>query len=273
MIDLTEFTEETDLDSKGVYLITHKQSRIKYVGSTTKSFSFRWRHHLLGFPKDKGNKVLLNVYKKYGMEGFTFTIVEKIEDIELIADRELYWIKQYDTYRTKHGANISLDTRQPLRDRLIEPRTEEQKENYRRACINKKETYVYDKEGNLFKVFESAHECDRFFGIKKGYTSQIITGIGGRKMINHHYIPSYEYIEKESFKSYKPKRETSVERRLYNTKRIKCSIYEKETHDKVKDFESMNECDEYLGLAKGSTSRHLRGQRKFLRRKYYVKIT
>ena len=273
MIDLTEFTEETDLDSKGVYLITHKQSKIKYVGSTTKSFSFRWRHHLYGFNKSKGNKVLLNVCNKHGIEGFRFEIIEKIEDTEQIADRELYWIKYYDTYRTSHGANISLDTRQPLNDIIREPLTEEQKENHRKACVNKKETFVYDKEGNLYKVFESSAACDRFFGIKKGYTSQIISGVGGRRRIQHHFIPSHEYIEKESFHSYKPKRETSKKHRSTIPTKIKCSLYEKDTHEKVSDFESMNECDEYLGLAKGSTSRHLKGQRKFLRRKYYVKIT
>jgi len=46
MIDLTEFTEETDLDSKGVYLITHKQSKIHEDSEDGRSQGFRpkWRH-------------------------------------------------------------------------------------------------------------------------------------------------------------------------------------------------------------------------------------
>jgi hypothetical protein len=36
-----DYTEEKNLKGKGVYLISHKSTNIKYVGSTTSNFAER----------------------------------------------------------------------------------------------------------------------------------------------------------------------------------------------------------------------------------------
>ena len=105
-----DFTDEVNLKDKGVYMITHESTNIKYIGSTITTFQERWRAHLGGFKKGIGNRVLLNIYNKYGIDGFRFSIVESMNNasISQIRLRERYWIETYDTYR--NGANCTLET-------------------------------------------------------------------------------------------------------------------------------------------------------------------
>ena len=81
MIQIENFTKETNLLSKGVYVITHKDTTIKYVGSTccAGGFKDRWKRHLNGLLRGIGNRVLLNIFHKYGISGFNFSIIERID--------------------------------------------------------------------------------------------------------------------------------------------------------------------------------------------------
>lgn len=290
VIDITKFTKEKNIYKKGVYLITHKSTNIKYVGSTKMTFSKRWRSHLNGFLKNKGNTVLLNVFKKYGIEGFEFSILEEIEDISKIPFRELYWILRCNTFRSKYGANLSLDTSQPLLNRPSRKLSEKEKRKMRKESKTKKKTYLYDFEGNLLKVFSSSCSCDRYLGLKKGSTSQTIHEIGGRRTLLKKYIPRHEFIKKENFifvygqneesrrkagLKHKGKIINSEQRmkiRCSNPKSLLCILYEKDTNKKIKSFFSLNECDDFLGLTRGSTSKHNKCKCKFLKNKYYIKI-
>lgn len=87
-----DFTDEINLKDRGVYLITHKSTDIKYIGSTSTYFQERWRAHLNGLKRGIGNKVLINIYNKYGIEGFKFSILESMNDTEIstIRERERY---------------------------------------------------------------------------------------------------------------------------------------------------------------------------------------
>ena len=82
MIQIENFTKETNLLSKGVYVITHKDTTIKYVGSTccAGGFKDRWKRHLNGLLRGIGNRVLLNIFHKYGIDGFNFSIIEILDN-------------------------------------------------------------------------------------------------------------------------------------------------------------------------------------------------
>ena len=67
-----DFTDEVNLKDKGVYMITHESTNIKYIGSTITTFQERWRAHLGGLKRGIGNRVLLNICNKYGIDGFIF---------------------------------------------------------------------------------------------------------------------------------------------------------------------------------------------------------
>lgn len=293
MIKVTDFTDEINLKDCGVYLITHKNTNIKYIGSTTsvEGFNGRWRAHLNGFPRNVGNRVLLNIYKKYGIEGFKFHILERIQNKSIIRDRERYWIEYYDTY--KHGANCSLETGCAFRNYDHLPLTEEQKEKYVNSSKTCKHTYVYDKNGNIAFEFISSGRCDKFFGLKKGRTNWAINHpIMSIPYQGQRYYPSYELknwnpselinqkrketakkivITRKNKGSYNISNEHKNKIRQNNSIKKAVAIYDLEGNF-VKQFISLNECDDYLKLTRGDTSKVLKGKAKTLCRKYIPKL-
>lgn len=75
----------------GVYQI--KCNEKVYVGSTTGSFSRRWNEHLSRLRRGvNGNQYLLNAFRKYGKESLHFSILEVVENLESVIEREQYYI-------------------------------------------------------------------------------------------------------------------------------------------------------------------------------------
>lgn len=286
-INLKEFTKETQLSSKGVYMITHIPTNIKYVGSTIKSFSYRWKSHLNGLHRGIGNACLVNLFSKYGIEGFQFSILEVIEDISIIRQRERYWIEYYDTYH--HGANATLETEQTLRGVHHKKYTDVEKEQIMLNSPTRKKVYLYDSSGKLLYIFPSSCACDRFFGLEKRRTNWVINH-PFRSICGRQYYPSYE-LKPEGWN---PKIEVSIRfkkrAQLIAKNRKKNGTYWMDSEYKnkirlgnskskqiqlktldgtlVQTFHSLNECDDYLNLTRGSTSKVLRGKAKTLKRKY-----
>lgn len=293
IINLTPFTKENEerLLCKGVYLIEHNKTSLKYVGSTKTTFKCRWKNHLKSIRKNNTNKVLLNIYDKYGIEGFKFSILEIItsDDVSYIRQRERYWIEKLDTY--KNGANCTLNTENPLCDSNLKHHkyTEEEKLEKRRNSRNKKTVYLYDENGILLNVFCSTVECDRFLGLEKRRTNWAINHF---KSLKKKYYPSYELkewnpkkekekIRKESAQKAAIKRKDKgynictenqkVKIRMSNPKRKQVALYDLDGNF-VKKFNSLNECDDYLELYRGTTSKVFRGLTKVLRKKYIPKL-
>lgn len=294
MFKVTDFTDEIDLKDCGVYMITHKCTDVKYVGSTISKEGFcgRWRAHLNGMPRNVGNRVILAIYKKYGMDGFKFHILERITNKDIIRDRERYWIEYYDTY--KHGANCSLDTGCAFRQYDHLPLTEEQKQKYVDSCTTGKHTYVYDKYGTLQFEFTSTGRCDKFFGIKKGRTNWAINHpLIAIRLNGEPYYPTYELkvwkpieIINKAVKervartaqtrkikgSYNMSNEQKRKIRESNSIRREIDLYDL-NNNLIKHFISLNDCDDYLGLTRGSTCKVLHGKAKTLKRKFIPKLT
>lgn len=76
-LKIENFTLDVNLEKCGIYMISHKSTDLKYIGSTfqKRGFKGRWLQHLNGLKRNVGNKVLLNIYNKYGLEGFKFSII------------------------------------------------------------------------------------------------------------------------------------------------------------------------------------------------------
>lgn len=289
-MNIQDFTKETNLGDIGVYMITHKSTDIKYIGSTISKDGFggRWRAHLNGWKRGIGNTVLLNILNKYGLEGFEFHVVERLTDSSLVRARERYWIDYYDTYH--HGANCTEETSCAFLGYDRAPYTEEQKLMYRETSPTKKTVYLYDKKGNLLHIFPSTVACDKYFGLRKGRTNWIVNH--PIRSIQKQYYPSYELKtwnpEVEVQASYKQRALLVASlRKRNNTQQVsniqKSKIRESNpckipvalytiSEELVNIFSSMNECDDYLGLARGTTSKVLKGKAKTLKRKYIPKI-
>jgi hypothetical protein len=75
----------------------------------SKNILKRWQDHrtksMNPCKKEDKDKVLYKAIRKYGLENFTIDILEEIpaNDIDYMKQREIYWIKEKDTYY--HGYN------------------------------------------------------------------------------------------------------------------------------------------------------------------------
>ena len=292
---IDKYTKEINLKDKGVYLISHKDTNLVYVGSTyqKEGFAGRWRQHLLAIRKKIGNVVLCRICDKYGIDGLEFSILERMNNSseKEIRQRESYYINLYDSYR--HGANMSESTDCSFRVRKHFPNTPEKCQLYKDTCTTKKPMYVYDGEGNLVYTFESGVDADRFFGLKKGATAD-------KARNGWSYYGQYWFSRE--IKDWSPANATLERKgqlvseiidghRIYRKKEKKPRYIRKDPstiHHSVdrikvnlcyldgtvyKTFESLTQCDDFLGLTRGTTSKVMKGKNhaKTLRKKYIPK--
>lgn len=185
-----------DLKLNGVYKITVSDKPGKcYIGSTfnARGFIRRWQKHLLDLKKNvHHNKYLQNLYNKYGESSFKFEIVEIIprEEVMRILDREEYYIKYYDSY--KSGFNLSEfadDSKRILQ------------------VIRKMRIPVlqYDSEGVFIKEWESISEVKKLCkstlqrvikdgGLACGYQWRFKTNNYPLNIGKYYYLQSYRIL-------------------------------------------------------------------------------
>ena len=90
--DFCKRQELPELSGFGIYKIQDEKGRT-YVGSTTSSFRDRWQKHKNQLHKLKHHSSYLqNVYNKHGVNSISFSILEVVNDNNLILSREQYWI-------------------------------------------------------------------------------------------------------------------------------------------------------------------------------------
>lgn len=81
----------------GIYIIKNKLNNHFYIGMS-KNIQLRWRHHINESqnPNSKEyEKTLYRAFRKYGIENFSFEILELCEE-EKLREREIYWINKLD---------------------------------------------------------------------------------------------------------------------------------------------------------------------------------
>lgn len=92
--------------SIGIYKITNLINNNAYIGLSV-NIEKRWKDHIErsknSFNKEY-DKVLYKAFRKYGINNFKFEILEECK-LEELKEKEVYWIKYYDTYN--HGYNAT----------------------------------------------------------------------------------------------------------------------------------------------------------------------
>lgn len=87
-----------------VYLITNQINNKKYVGITN-DYKRRWANHKCG---NNPTMAIAKAIKKYGVENFTFELLEEDVSLEQIDEKEMYYIQKLETHvSTGKGYNIS----------------------------------------------------------------------------------------------------------------------------------------------------------------------
>lgn len=92
--------------SAGIYKITNKLNGHCYIGQS-KNISERWEYHKAKSHWNKDN-ALYSAFLKYGIENFSFEIIELTsDDKKTLNEREKYWIKYYHSYGEHEGYNLT----------------------------------------------------------------------------------------------------------------------------------------------------------------------
>jgi hypothetical protein len=151
----------------GVYKVTNKVNDKIYIGQSI-DIERRWNQHKYG----KGSLLLRNAIRKYGLENFSFEIIEKFEIeskdelINILLEAEQKWLNFYKSYNNESGYNLN---------RLSKPNhTKKRDEDFRKKIsIIKiennhcgKGVIQYDHNGKVVKNWKSAAQIERELKLK-----------------------------------------------------------------------------------------------------------
>lgn len=84
-----------------VYKIANKINNKIYIGITQRTIKERWNDHLkIAYDKKSKdyNALFKKAIRKYGEENFVIEEIEQRETLEELKNREIYWIKYYNSY-------------------------------------------------------------------------------------------------------------------------------------------------------------------------------
>jgi len=87
-----------------IYKLTSPSGKI-YVGKTY-NLRKRVNSHKASIKKDK-NYVLINSIRKHGWDNHFLEVIEEVED-DLLNDREIYWIKELNTYYQDNDLGMNM---------------------------------------------------------------------------------------------------------------------------------------------------------------------
>lgn len=95
-----------------IYKITNQINNKVYIGKTLKTIEERFLEHIRDSSRScEEKRPLYNAFKKYGINNFTISLIEKVE-LDQLSSREQYWIKKYNSYSNGYNATIGGDGKQ-----------------------------------------------------------------------------------------------------------------------------------------------------------------
>lgn len=96
----------------GIYCIRNTVNNKVYIGKSKNIYKRIIQHkHLLKIRSKDENEYLINSYHKYGDNNFEYFVLEFLDNNEeLVAKRELYWMKIYNSLNPQKGYNLRSDS-------------------------------------------------------------------------------------------------------------------------------------------------------------------
>ena len=114
--------DKNDLNKSGIYCIRNIINNKVYIGKS-KNIYVRIRQHIYNLnnkSKDE-NRYLINSWHKYGEQNFIYFVIEYLElNEELLRERELYWIENFNSTNENKGYNLRKDSSTNM---IVHPKT------------------------------------------------------------------------------------------------------------------------------------------------------
>lgn len=159
----------------GIYSITNIQNGKKYIGQT-QDLSNREKVH---FVRLKGgyheNRKLQNAVNKYGLENFKFEILERC-DVELLDERECYYIDFYDSLNNGYNLNIGGGSCRGYKHTPEEI-------HKMRQIQHPKAVLQLDKDFNIVHEWESSSHAAKTLGFAKRGIEAVCKRVNRQKTI------------------------------------------------------------------------------------------
>lgn len=115
LLEGTKIWGHCDMGS-GIYQIRNRMNGKRYIGSA-RNLRHRWQDHLSALRRRQhGNRHLQRAFGKHGEQAFEFTVLEHIEDVLQLIEREQHFL---DTLNPEY--NIALVARSPMLGRHHTP--------------------------------------------------------------------------------------------------------------------------------------------------------
>lgn len=90
-----------------IYKITNKINNKIYIGKTVQPLKTRWKQHLADSKKtSKNHNKLYRAMNKYGQENFIIEVIEDNIPIELLNEKEKFYIKLFNSFY--EGYNLTF---------------------------------------------------------------------------------------------------------------------------------------------------------------------
>ena len=137
-----------------VYMWTNLVNGKKYVGQT-QCFGQRMARYRCGYRKTNIEKAI----HEYGTENFDIVVLERDVPLDMLNEREQYWIDYYQTYDEKHGYNVQ----RYARSNRGYKHTQEWRDKFSATL---KDKWATDKEYRKFWSDRMSGENNYFYGKK-----------------------------------------------------------------------------------------------------------
>lgn len=155
-----------------IYLISNEVNHKLYVGQTIQSLNKRFNGHCCYSKTDKSvNMYIKRAIHKYGKDKFHIELLEECP-VELMNEREKYWIKFYDSYN--NGYNLTLGG---------------QDSNYFNLHRIENSIDIKKFEDYIIEFKPLAIEVANHFGISKSSVYNLINRLNNPKLILNSYNP------------------------------------------------------------------------------------
>jgi group I intron endonuclease len=89
-----------------IYKITNNINSKIYIGQTIDSLDKRWKRHNWKCTTNRNAMAITSAIKKYGKENFTIEEIDKAENLTELNEKEVYYIKLYNSI-SPNGYNLT----------------------------------------------------------------------------------------------------------------------------------------------------------------------